>query len=143
MIFDTPWGPVGLCICYDTYCFPEMSRYFAAMGCRMQINCTAYAKCHGDFIARSTTESYAGIDEIVGPSLKYGGFGIDYYAGYPFADPAGYVNTMYTATLDLAMSAKKIFNSNPGIGGMTDYRPSLYIKMLEKVLATHTEYKED
>ena len=165
MMFTTEWGPVGVCICYDTYCFPEMTRYYAAMGCRLHINCTAYAKCHGDFLTRSTTESYAAINDmyivssnlvgvdlyndfwggsnIVGPSVKPGGFSVDYYAGYPFADPAGYVNTMYTGVVDLGFSKRAEFRHNPGIGGKTDYRPSLYKKMVEEILKSHPEYVEE
>ncbi|MBQ4507017.1 MAG: carbon-nitrogen hydrolase family protein [Firmicutes bacterium] len=40
-ILETPWGPVGLCVCYDTYAIPELERYYAARGCRMVINPTA------------------------------------------------------------------------------------------------------
>ena len=33
-LFQTPWGPIGVGICYDSYCFPELMRYYAAKGCR-------------------------------------------------------------------------------------------------------------
>ena len=56
-IFDTPWGPVGLAICYDTYCFQELMRYYAAKGCRLYINCTALAKCHGIALGSTTLEA--------------------------------------------------------------------------------------
>ncbi len=39
--FDTPWGIIGLGICYDTYMFPELARYYAALGARLYINITA------------------------------------------------------------------------------------------------------
>ncbi|NLL91863.1 MAG: carbon-nitrogen hydrolase family protein [Ruminococcaceae bacterium] len=39
--FETPWGPVGVGICYDTYSFPELGRYYAAKGARLFINITA------------------------------------------------------------------------------------------------------
>ena len=39
--FDTPWGPMGMSICYDTYNYPELGRYYGALGCRMIINPTA------------------------------------------------------------------------------------------------------
>ena len=40
-LFETPWGPVGIGICYDVYCFPEVTRYARAMGARLFLNCTA------------------------------------------------------------------------------------------------------
>ena len=39
--FDTPWGPVGVGICYDSYNFHELIRYYAAIGCRLYLNPTA------------------------------------------------------------------------------------------------------
>ncbi len=39
--FETPWGPVGIGICYDTYNFHELMRYYAASGCRLYLNPTA------------------------------------------------------------------------------------------------------
>lgn len=39
--FDTPWGPVGVGICYDSYNFHELARYYAASGCRLYLNPTA------------------------------------------------------------------------------------------------------
>lgn len=40
-LFSTPWGPVGISICYDTYNYPELSRYYAASGARLILNPTA------------------------------------------------------------------------------------------------------
>lgn len=40
-MFDTPWGPMGISICYDTYNYPELGRYYAAKGARVIINPTA------------------------------------------------------------------------------------------------------
>ena len=39
--FDTPWGPVGIGICFDNYQFPELARTYALMGCRLLLNPTA------------------------------------------------------------------------------------------------------
>lgn len=41
MVLDTPWGPMGMSVCYDTYAIPELQRYYAARGCRMLLNPTA------------------------------------------------------------------------------------------------------
>lgn len=40
-IFETKWGKVGITICYDTYCFPELIRYYRANGVRLLLNVTA------------------------------------------------------------------------------------------------------
>jgi len=42
--FDTPWGPVGVGICYDNYGNPELARTYALMGCRILINPTSLYK---------------------------------------------------------------------------------------------------
>jgi len=39
--FDTPWGPVGISICLDTYGFPELARSYGMNGCRLLLNPTA------------------------------------------------------------------------------------------------------
>lgn len=39
--FSTPWGNVGLSICYDTYSVPEIGRLYSAAGCFMMLNPTA------------------------------------------------------------------------------------------------------
>ena len=41
LLFETPWGPVGVGICYDTYSFPELMRYYGAKGARLYVNSTA------------------------------------------------------------------------------------------------------
>lgn len=38
---QTPWGPLGVSICYDTFNYPELLRYARAMGARLHISCTA------------------------------------------------------------------------------------------------------
>lgn len=40
-LFDTPWGKAGIGICYDTYHYPELLRYYVAKGCRLYLNPTA------------------------------------------------------------------------------------------------------
>ena len=40
-LFATPYGPIGVGICYDTYCFPEVCRNYAARGVRLYCNLTA------------------------------------------------------------------------------------------------------
>ena len=40
-MFDTQWGPVAVGICYDSYNFHELARYYAAAGARLYLNPTA------------------------------------------------------------------------------------------------------
>lgn len=44
--FNTPWGPVGISICYDTYNYPELGRYYGALGCRLILNPTATSRAY-------------------------------------------------------------------------------------------------
>ncbi len=41
-LFDTPFGPIGIGICYSSYCFPEVARTYAAKGARIMINASAF-----------------------------------------------------------------------------------------------------
>ena len=103
-ILDTPWGPVGCAICYDNYCFPELMDYYVAKGCRLCINSTALAHCHGKCLGDKTLQAQViregvfiasanlgGLDKdnyfwggssIIGPSAKT--WEPHYYAGMPF-----------------------------------------------------------
>lgn len=40
-MFDTKWGPIAIGICYDSYNFHELARYYAAAGARLYLNPTA------------------------------------------------------------------------------------------------------
>ena len=40
-MFDTPWGKVGIDICRDGHFYPELGRYYAAMGCTLFLHPTA------------------------------------------------------------------------------------------------------
>ena len=40
-IFETDWGKIGIDICRDGHFYPELGRYYAAMGCTMLIHPTA------------------------------------------------------------------------------------------------------
>lgn len=153
-LFNTPWGPVGVAICYDAYQFPELTRYYAAKGARININITAYAKCHGEDIARLTLESYASINEmyivssnLVGVDLTndfWGGssimgpdtapYSFTYYAGYPFADKDGIKPEVYTATIDLGLARCGMFKPNKDVNNTTDYRPVLYYEWMSDLL---------
>lgn len=153
-IFETPWGPIGLAICYDTYCFQELMRYYAAKGCRLYVNCTALAKCHGVALGSTTLEAgsivnqiyivssnlagkdlyndFWGGSSIIGPSTKF--WEAEYFAGYPFTDPKAAENKMYTASVDLTLATREKFEPNALIGGATDFRPAIYQSLYEDLL---------
>ena len=40
-MFETQWGKIGIDICRDGHFYPELGRYYAAMGCTMLIHPTA------------------------------------------------------------------------------------------------------
>lgn len=40
-MFETEWGKIGIDICRDGHFYPELGRYYAAMGCTMLIHPTA------------------------------------------------------------------------------------------------------
>lgn len=154
LIVDTPWGPVGCGICYDCYSFPELTRYYAAKGCRLYINSTALAHCHGKTYGSTTLEAsviqsgiyiasanLGGLDvenyfwggsSIIGPSRKT--WEAYYYAGRAFNAPDADESEMFTATIDLALADRASFRHNPLVNG-TDWRPDKYVEMLQDVLA--------
>lgn len=40
-VWPTPWGPVGVLICYDFWLNPELSRILALKGAQLIVNCSA------------------------------------------------------------------------------------------------------
>ena len=40
-IIETKWGKIGVDICRDGHFYPELGRYYAAMGCTMFVHPTA------------------------------------------------------------------------------------------------------
>lgn len=152
-ILDTPWGPIGCAICYDSYCFPELMRYYASKGCRLYINSTALAECHGRCLGTSTLEAaviregiyiasanLGGLDvynyfwggsSIIGPSRKT--WEPYYYAGHKFTDESADESEMFSATIDLSLATRFLYKHNPSVNG-TDWRPDKYIDMYKDAL---------
>lgn len=155
LCITTPWGPLGVGICYDSYRFPELSRYYAAKGCRIYVNATAHAHCHGRELADKALEVTAirdgifvvtanlcgkdrenyfyGGGSIIGPSQRTAE--AHYYAGLPFLADGADEEGIYTATVDLALAHRSIFCHNPAIGD-SDWRPDIYRRMLDDVLTS-------
>ncbi|MBB6735394.1 carbon-nitrogen hydrolase family protein [Cohnella zeiphila] len=153
LMFDTPWGPVGVGICYDTYCFPELFRYYAALGSRLYLNPTAVSDVpgwnelyytllkarvleNGSFVVSSNLAGpdqdlqFPGGSLIVGPSVTP--FGTKYYA-----EPVENDEALLIATLDLSIADKTrkmltLYSDNP-ITGIPDWRPDIYEKLLAGV----------
>lgn len=146
-LVETPWGPVGVSICFDSYYFPELMRYYVAKGARLIINCTAHAHCHGHFMAKASLEVgsvmngvFIASSNLGGPDLSnwfWGGSSIVgpsrkkrepyYYAGIPFYEEGCDEEGMYTATIDLALATRFLVQDNAA--GYPDFRPDRYEKM--------------
>lgn len=154
LMFDTPWGPVGVGICYDSYCFPELIRHYSALGSRLYLNPTAVSDVKGwqelyyttlksrviengtflissNLVGKDLDQLYfPGGSMITGPS-------VDMLSTRNYAEPVEDHEELLVATLDLSLSdrARKLltlFNDNP-ITGVPDWRPDMYIKMMEQV----------
>lgn len=157
-IFETDWGPVGIAICYDNYAFPELMRYYASMGCRLIINSTALAHCHGPYFGSPTLEAAVVQNGIYIASANIGGLDVDnyfwggssiigpgqkhtwsyyYYAGRKFTDEDAPECEMFTATIDLSLATRFPFKYNPSVNG-TDWRPDKYIEMFQNTLKNPT-----
>lgn len=147
-LIDTPWGPIGICICYDVYSFPELIRYYTAKGARLIVNATAYAKSRGYVKGKTTLESsvlindvyiatanlcgkdlqseFWGGSSIIGPSRKMQE--AFYYAGGAFGDESMEEQEMYMATLDLSLAKRGIYEKNLLLN-RADFRPDIYVKL--------------
>lgn len=152
LLLETPWGPVGITICYDMYSFPELTRYYAAKGARLVVNATAYAKSRGYEKGKTTIESavlmngiyvatanlcgkdlkneFFGGSSIVGPSQRMQG--TYYYAGKAFDDERADEEGMYLETIDLTKATRGIYGENPLLG-RSDFRPDLYEKLYREL----------
>lgn len=151
-MLDTPWGPVGIGICYDSYQFPELMRYYASQGARLYLNLTALVedvpkngsreyfrdyywrlleygvKSNTIYIASS---NLVGVDEVdvFGGGAAILGPALDTYEDTFVETYAGDWNCtregIFLGTIDLALATRDIFENNP-ISGEPDYRPEVY-----------------
>jgi predicted amidohydrolase len=153
-LLQTPWGPIGIGICYDTYSFPELMRYYVAKGARIYLNPTAICYAHGDHYADENlhaaidrenifivVSNLGGLDKdnyfwggssILGPSVKT--WSPHYYAGAAMTAKGADEEALYTATIDLALASRMLYKYNPTVGG-TDWRPDKYMELLKDVMA--------
>lgn len=151
-MFDTKWGPIGLGICYDSYQFPELIRYYVYKGARLYLNPTAvsedipnegsreaFVRCYTPhleysvlassvFIATSNLTGYddttffGGGSMIIGP--KTNAFEEVDVVTYCGND-RDYQVGMVVGTIDLSLAVRHQCTINP-YAGSPDFRPEIY-----------------
>ena len=164
LLVTTPWGPVGIGICYDSYQFPELVRYYAARGARLYINCTAQCANmqHEDgrtrfehyylttlaghvvaneiFVASSNlagldnTTRFPGASMILGPGVRRQAGQEDPYYRIYAGDIADCREEIIAATLDLSLAERTLYRDNP-FTGVPDFRPELYARLYRELAA--------
>lgn len=155
-MFDTPWGPISVGICYDTYQFPELMRYYVSKGSRLYLNPTAvieeipkegsrqafinyYAPtleygvlCNTIFIASANltgfddTNYFGGGSAVIGPKITPF-FETD--MTYYAGDKNNVQEGVFIATIDLSLAGRRLMDDT-GAAGAPDYRPELYRKFV-------------
>lgn len=151
-IFDTPWGKVGLGICYDTYQFPELLRYYTYKGCRLYLNPTALLEetskegsrdaflkyyttaleyavmCNTVYVASSNltgcdiTNTFGGASVIIGPAET------PFYETYPKTYVGNYNSQeegLFYGSIDLSLATRRLCIPRRQ-SGTPDFRPDLY-----------------
>ena len=158
LLFNTPWGPVGIGICYDVFEYPELARYYRAKGARLLLNPCAVPTLVGTMhqnnsLRAAVTQSqlYIASANVFGPDadLKFqGASGIvgpgdlcsNYaqFCGKPFGAPDANQGEMCLATIDLSYTQQTGISDmfeNGERTGEPDWRPDLYKRMCEDVMA--------
>jgi len=155
VMFDTPWGPVGIGICYDAYAYPEITRYCRAKGARLFINVsaisTAETKGAGGYTGNISleyhvqnnsiylvTSNLCGWDKdsyfmggasIIGPTVNP--LGVHFYAGKRFLDPGADEASVETSIVDLKLTDLSFLST---VFTNYDWRPDKYIEWFQDVL---------
>ena len=161
-MIDTKWVPVGITICYDTYCFPELIRYYRSKGARLTLNVTAcpdapctagsaklgipaYAFINYIFIASSNITGQEKQNHFMGGSGVIGPVpgNAKAYVGHSFSDADAEEEGLFCGEIDLSLSDKygeiPIFKKNED--GVCDWRSDLYAKMYYDTIAETKEKK--
>jgi len=155
--FETPWGLVGVGICYDTYYFPEFPRIYAVRGAFLYLNPTVISKRPGRLEYFKTllgaraqeNQMFVASANLVGTEVKSTNEGKSMIIGpcdfAPSAEPIVYAlsdseEEMITAELDpkkleAVRKIVPVFVKNP-ITGTMDLRPEIYWP-----LVVHPEYR--
>jgi len=155
-MFETPWGPISLGICYDTYQFPELMRHYVAKGSRLYLNPTAVIEeigkegsrqafinyfaptleygvlCNTIFIASANLTGYddtlyfGGGSSIIGPKITPF-FETDF--AYYAGNKDNVQEGIHIGTLDLSLARRRLCVAAECTGNV-DYRPELYKRFL-------------
>jgi len=157
VLFETPWGPVGVGICYDTTMFPELPRYYAACGARLYLHATAISfstetqeyylnqlkarsienimfVASANLVGKEVNNTFFGTSIIVGPGQAS-------HVNRIYAGPASEdTEELIIATIDLGevdrmRESYPLFRENPD-SGSPDWRLKMYKKFLEKIEET-------
>lgn len=159
-MFETPWGPIGVSICYDTFAFPEIMSYYRASGCRLIANPFAVntavtaqnikdsleylAANNAVYIASANCTGCAISDDFVGGSSVIGpGKNVPeicYYAGTPCGAPGSDEQELHLGTIDLSY-VEKPFLAKKWASVDPDFRPDIYARLYTE-LAQKAPYRK-
>lgn len=156
--FDTPWGKIGIGICYDTYQFPEIMRYHVYNGCRLYLNPTALLEekdkegsreaflayyrplleygvlCNTIYIASANLTGKDRINTFGGGSVIIGPKPTEFFETQVKTYAGDYDNVyegLFQAEIDLSLAARRLCIPRRQ-SGTPDFRPEIYRKMYEE-----------
>lgn len=155
-MFDTKWGPISVGICFDTYQFPELQRYYVNKGSRLYLNPTAVIE---EIPKEGSRQAFI---DYYAPTLEYGVLCntiyvasanlagtdiVNYFGGgsciigpkitpffetnmhYYAGNKDNVQETMHLTTIDLSLATRRLAVKSK-FTGEPDYRPELYKKFL-------------
>jgi predicted amidohydrolase len=153
--FLSPWGTIGIGICHDTYMFPEIPRFYAALGSRIYINLTAIPASHigwkefyfnqlkarslenSMFVASANLVGKEIINQYMGSSVIFGpGSGKESHQAYVYGGPASetkeevIISTLDLMETDYIREKYPLFEKNE-LTDTPDWRLQKYIQMLK------------
>lgn len=156
-MFDTKWGPISVGICYDSYQFPELMRYYVSKGSRLYLNPTALSEeiskegsrqafinyyaptleygvlSNTIYIASSNLTGYddfnyfGGGCAIIGPKVN-AFFETDMH--YYAGNKDNVQAELFVETIDLSLATTPLFKNNR-ITNTPDYRLDVYKKFID------------
>lgn len=157
VLADTPWGKTGIGICFDTYCFPELLRYYAYKGGVLYLNPTAMAYENDSEEAKKSLNVYyktaleynvmnmgmyilssnlTGRDKasVFGGGSVIAGVKNDGFkrpSTEYYAGSCGNVREgIFTAEIDLSLCNRRLFEPSP-VTGEIAFAPELYKKFYD------------